>query len=50
MTKDTLAGRIIELSLYPLSAKERNHKATQNVVDMLFERDFSCEKIDTRDK
>ena len=45
-TKDTLAGRIIELSLYPLSAKEQNGKPTQNVVDMLFERDFSCEKID----
>ncbi|MCK5854031.1 MAG: AAA family ATPase, partial [Sulfurovaceae bacterium] len=35
-TKDTLAGRIIELSLYPLSAKERNNKPTENVVDMLF--------------
>ncbi len=47
-TKDTLAGRIIELSLYPLSAKERNHKPTQNVVDMLFERDFSFDKIETK--
>jgi len=45
-TKDTLAGRIIELSLYPLSAKEQNSNPTQNVVDMLFERDFSCEKVD----
>ncbi|CAA6824632.1 MAG: ATPase [uncultured Sulfurovum sp.] len=45
-TKDTLAGRIIELSLYPLSAKERNNKASENVVDMLFNRDFSCSKID----
>jgi len=45
-TKDTLAGRIIELSLYPLSAKEQNGKPTQNVVDMLFERDFSCDKVD----
>jgi len=45
-TKDTLAGRIIELSLYPLSAKERNNKASENVVDMLFDRDFSCSKID----
>ena len=47
-TKDTLAGRIIELSLYPLSAKEKNNKPTQNVVDMLFNRDFSCEKIDSK--
>jgi len=46
-TKDTLAGRIIELSLYPLSAKELNNKPTQNVVDMLFERDFSCERVDS---
>ena len=46
-TKDTLAGRIIELSLYPLSAKERNNKASENVVDMLFDRDFSCSKIDS---
>ena len=45
-TKDTLAGRIIELSLYPLSAKEGNNKASENVVDMLFERDFSCSKVD----
>jgi len=45
-TKDTLAGRIIELSLYPLSAKEQNHKPMQNVVDMLFKRDFTCDKID----
>ncbi len=47
-TKDTLAGRIIELSLYPLSAKERNNKPTQNVIDMLFERNFSCDKIDSK--
>ena len=46
-TKDTLAGRIIELSLYPLSAKEKSGKAHENVVDMLFDRDFSCEKIDS---
>jgi len=47
-TKDTLAGRIIELSLYPLSVKEQNGKPTQNVVDMLFERDFTCDKVDFR--
>ena len=46
-TKDTLAGRIIELSLYPLSAKEKSGKAHENVVDMLFDRDFSCEKVDS---
>jgi len=47
-TKDTLAGRIIELSLYPLSIKEKNNKATENVVDMLFDKDFHCQKIDSK--
>ncbi len=46
-TKDTLAGRIIELSLFPLSAKEKAGKAHENVVDMLFKKDFSLSKIDT---
>jgi len=45
-TKDTLAGRIIEISLYPLSAKERNKKPAENVVDKLFNREFSMEKVD----
>ena len=44
-TKDTLVGRIIELSLYPLSAKERNGKPSENVVDRLFDRDFSSQKV-----
>jgi len=47
-TKDTLAGRIIELSLYPLSAKEKNNKSDENVVDMLFDREFSCDKIESK--
>lgn len=46
-TKETLAGRIIELSLYPLSAKELNNKAYENVVDRLFDMDFSFDKIDS---
>ncbi|MBU1667298.1 ATP-binding protein [bacterium] len=46
-TKDTLAGRIIELSLFPLSAKEKNGKPHENVVDRLFEKDFSLSKVDT---
>ncbi|CAA6800688.1 MAG: ATPase [uncultured Sulfurovum sp.] len=46
-TKDTLAGRIIELSLFPLSAKEKNGKPHENVVDSLFEKDFSLSKVDT---
>ena len=46
-TKDTLAGRIIKLSLFPLSAKEKNGKPHENVVDSLFEKDFSLSKVDT---
>lgn len=46
-TKDTLAGRIIELSLFPLSAKEQRGKPHENVVDKLFDRDFSFSKIDS---
>lgn len=46
-TKDTLAGRIIELSLYPLSLKEINGKPTDNVIDRLFRRDFDHPAIDS---
>lgn len=45
-TKDTLAGRIIELSLFPLSAKEKNGKPHENVIDMLFEKRFSISEVD----
>lgn len=46
-TKDTLAGRIIEINLHPLSVKERVKKADDNIVDRLFSQDFSIEKIPT---
>lgn len=39
--KDTLAGRIIEIMLHPFSQKEKNNKSHENVIDRLFERDFS---------
>jgi uncharacterized protein len=45
-TKDTLAGRIIELSLYPLSLKEMNGKPTDNIIDRLFQRQFDHVRID----
>jgi len=45
-TKDTLAGRIIEINLYPLSSKEKVSKASENVVDKLFKQDFSSVKIE----
>lgn len=38
--KDTLAGRIIELVLFPLSVKEKNNGAEDNVVDKLFNNNF----------
>jgi len=46
-TKDTLAGRIVEINLYPLSSKEKVLKAKENVVDKLFQHDFSMVKVET---
>jgi len=34
--KETLAGRIIEIPLWPLSQKELHNKADENIIDMLF--------------
>lgn len=34
--KDTLAGRIIEIPMYPLSQKELHNKADENIIDILF--------------
>lgn len=34
--KDTLAGRIIEIHMWPLSQKEIHHKADENIIDLLF--------------
>ena len=34
--KDTLAGRIIEIPMYPLSQKELHHKPDENIIDILF--------------
>lgn len=34
--KDTLAGRLVEISMWPFSQKELNHKPTENLVDILF--------------
>jgi predicted AAA+ superfamily ATPase len=48
-TKDTLAGRIIEINLYPLSSKEKVSKAKENVVDKLFNHDFSSVKMGTNE-
>ena len=48
--KDTLAGRIIELSLYPLSAKEKSDKAEESISKKLFSKDFKTKKEDYYDK
>lgn len=34
--KDTLAGRIIEILMWPLSQKEIHHKSDENVIDRFF--------------
>ena len=34
--KDTLAGRIVEIPMYPLSQKELQHKPDENIIDILF--------------
>lgn len=34
--KDTLAGRIIEIPIFPLSQKELHDKANENIIDILF--------------
>lgn len=43
--KDTLAGRIIELELYPLSLKEKSHDPHTNIIDALFSHSFECKRI-----
>lgn len=48
--KDTLAGRIIELVLYPLSVKEKTNQAKDNIVDKLFNHDFKVSTYDYFDQ
>jgi predicted AAA+ superfamily ATPase len=43
-TRDTLAGRIIEIPMFPLSTKEINHKANENLIDMLFKENINTIK------
>lgn len=38
-SNESLAGRLIELTMYPFSAKEKNQDIDTNFVDMLFEID-----------
>ncbi|MCG3656241.1 ATP-binding protein [Aliarcobacter butzleri] len=45
-SKDTLAGRLCELKLYPLSCKEKNDKANENIIEKLLNKDFKLAKKD----
>ncbi len=48
--KDSLAGRIIELSLYPLSIKEKNQKKDDDLIQKLFNGDYRVKKYDYYDE
>jgi len=49
-SKDTLAGRLCELRLHPLSSKEKNNKTDENIIDKLLKRDFKLTKKDYSDE
>ncbi|MBP9489969.1 MAG: ATP-binding protein [Aliarcobacter sp.] len=49
-SKDTLAGRLCELRLHPLSSKEKNDKPFENVIEKLINRDFKLAKKDYSDE
>jgi predicted AAA+ superfamily ATPase len=45
---ETLAGRLIELTMYPFSAKEKNQDINTNVVDQLFDTKIENLKVDEK--
>lgn len=49
-SKDTLAGRLCELRLHPLSSKEKNDKPNENIIEKLINRDFKLSKKDYSDE
>jgi len=49
-SKDTLAGRLCELRLHPLSSKEKNDKPNENIIEKLLNRDFKLPKKDYSDE
>jgi len=49
-SKDTLAGRLCELRLHPLSSKEKNNKADENIIGKLLKKDFRLVKKDYSDE
>ncbi|MDD3775968.1 MAG: AAA family ATPase [Sulfurovaceae bacterium] len=48
-SKDTLAGRLCELRLHPLSSKEKNGKPHENIIEKLLKRDFKVPKKEYSD-
>ena len=44
-SNESLAGRLIELTMYPFSAKEKNQDIDTNFVDILFEEEISKLKV-----
>jgi len=46
--EESLAGRLIELTMYPFTAKERNEDTTSNIVDMLFSMPTGSLKYDKK--
>lgn len=49
-SKDTLAGRLCELRLHPLSSKEKNDKPDENIIEKLLRRDFKLSYKDYSDE
>lgn len=49
-SKDTLAGRLCELRLHPLSSKEKNDKPFENIIEKVLNRDFKLPKKDYSDE
>ena len=47
-TKDSLAGRIIEIKLWTLSQKEIHHKSAENIIDILFKNGIKNLKIELK--
>jgi len=47
-SNESLAGRLIEITMYPFSAKEKNRDIKTNVVDMMFEQPLSSLKNDVK--
>lgn len=45
---ESLAGRLIELTMYPFSAKEKNGKPSINVLDILFDKGVDGLAIDKK--